>query len=243
MAGFIQVRTMRFLSALPLTLLPLLSCFASAEPVVDSPEPQLKGDQVVQLITDHSLEGWKVPSTRWSIKDGAITGDTMGVKLQTPEWLYTNDSFTDFIFSAEVKLSGGPKANSGIYFRVTPFTFTRGKPGTKYEAPSGYEYDAGLGSRHNGSLGDWYARPKLRIFADQKVMKQIFKAEDWNRMTIRAKGKHIEYWLNGTKIIDYTDNDPKRSKAGPIGIQMHDNLVMKVALRKAVILPLVDDQK
>ena len=233
---------MRFLSALPLTLLPLLSCVVSAEPVVESPEPELKGDKVIQLISDQSLKGWKVPSSRWSIKDGEITGDTMGEALKTPEWLYTKDSFCDFIFSAEVKLSGGPKANSGIYFRVTPFTFTRGKSGS-YEAPSGYEYDAGLASRHNGSLGDWYARPSLRIFADKKVMNKIFQAEDWNRMTIRAKDNRIEYWLNGTKIIDYTDNDPKRSKKGPIGIQMHDNLVMKVELRKAFVLPLTDDQE
>ena len=234
---------MRFLSTLPLTLLPLISCVASAESVIESPEPELKGDQVIQLIADQSLEGWKVPSSRWSIKDGEITGDTMGEALKTPEWLYTNESFSDFIFSAEVKLSGGPKANSGIYFRVTPFTFTRGKPGTSYEAPSGYEYDAGLASRHNGSLGDWYARPSLRIFADKQVMKKIFKAGDWNRMTIRAKGNRIEYWLNGTKIIDYTDTDTKRSKEGSIGLQMHDNLVMKVELRNALILPLVDAQE
>jgi hypothetical protein len=234
---------MRFLSALSLTLLTARSFVASAEPVVESPEPELKGDQVIQLISGQSLTGWKVPSSRWSIKDGVITGDTMGEALQTPEWLYTNDRFSDFIFSAEVKLSSGPKANSGIYFRVTPFTFTRGKPGTRYEAPSGYEYDAGLASRHNGSLGDWYARPSLRIFADRQVMKKIFQAEDWNRMTIRANGNRIEYWLNGTKIIDYTDNDPKRSKAGPIGIQLHDHLVMKVELRNAFILPLVDDQE
>lgn len=229
---------MKFLPALPLTLLPLLSCFASAAPTGASPEPELKGDQVTQLISDQSLKGWKVPSKRWSIEDGVITGDTQGEKLKTPEWLYTEESYSDFIFSAEVKLGGGPKANSGIYFRVTPFTFTRGKPGTRYEAPSGYEFDAGLASRHNGSLGDWYARPKLRIFADQKVMKKIFQAEDWNRMTIRAKDNRVEYWLNGTKIIDYTDDDPKRSKEGPIGFQMHDNLVMTVEIRNASILPL-----
>ena len=69
---------MRFLSALPLTLLPLLSCVVSAEPVVESPEPELKGDKVIQLISDLSLKCWKVPSSRWSIKDGEIIGESMG---------------------------------------------------------------------------------------------------------------------------------------------------------------------
>lgn len=121
---------------------------------------------------------------------------------------------------------------------MKPFTFKRGKPGTSYEAPSGYECDAGFASRHNGSLGDWYARPSLRIFADPKIMKRVFKPEDWNRMTLRSKSNRIEHWMNGTNVIDYTDKDPKRSKEGQIGIQMHDKLVMKVEIKNASILPL-----
>ncbi|MFC7336452.1 DUF1080 domain-containing protein [Haloferula chungangensis] len=233
---------MKTLTTLSCTFLILLSSFVSAESAQDDSEPKLKGDKVITLISDQSLKGWQVPSSRWSIKDGVITGDTKGEKLQTPEWIYTTAKFADFVFSADVRLSGGPRANSGIYFRVKPFTFKRGKPGTRYEAPSGYEFDAGLASRHNGSLGDWYARPSLRISADQKVMEKVFKAQDWNRMTIRAKGNRIEYWMNGTKIIDYTDNDPKRSKEGLIGIQMHDQLEMKVEIRNALLIPLVDDQ-
>lgn len=234
---------MKILLALPITLLTFLSCFASAEPAGEASEPEIKGDKVIQLISDQSLKGWKVPSSRWSIKDGMITGDTMGEKLNTPEWIYTNEKFGDFILSAEVRLIGEPNANSGIYFRVKPFTRKRGKSGDSFEAPSGYEYDATLASRNNGSLGDWYARPSLRINADQKVFKNVFKAEDWNRMTIRANGNRIEYWMNGTKIIDYTDDDPKRSKEGLIGIQMHDNLVMKVEFKNALILPLVDEKE
>lgn len=234
---------MKITSLPPLTLLALLSCLASAEPPAEASEPELKGDKVVPLISAQSLEGWKAPSSRWTIADGVITGDTAGVALTTPEWLYTTDTFSDFIFSAEVRLTGGPKANSGIYFRVKPFTFTRGKSGTSFEAPSGYEYDADSGSRLNGSLGDWYARPSLRIPPDQELMQKTCKAQDWNRMTIRAKDNRIEYWLNGTKIIDYTDEDPKRSKEGLIGFQMHDNLVMKVEIKNALVLPLVDGKK
>lgn len=230
---------MRFLSALSLTFLTVLSCVASAEPAGEASEPELKGEKVISLISDQSFKGWKVPSSRWSIKDGVITGDTAGKKLKIPEWIYTKQTFSDFIFSVEVRLSGKPKSNSGIYFRVKPFTFKRG--GKSYEAPSGYEYDAVPANKNNGSLGNWYARPSLRIHADQKVMKKIFKEGDWNRMTIRAKGKRIEYWMNGTKIMDYTDNDPKGSKEGIIGIQMHDMIVMKVEFKNARVLPLNDD--
>jgi hypothetical protein len=37
----------------------------------------------------------------------------------------------------------------------------------------------------------------------------IRKPNAWNKLRIRAIGAHIEVWLNGTKIVDYTDPDPK----------------------------------
>lgn len=209
-----------------------------AGPSNEAVEPELRGTEVVQLISGDTLDGWTVPSERWSIVDGVIFGDTKGEKLTTPEWLYTKQKFSDFIFTAEVRLSGGSRANSGIYFRVKPFTFKWPKTGSTYEAPSGYEYDAALDEKNNGSLGDWYARPSLRIVPDPEIMKKAFKKENWNRMTIRARGNRLEYWLNGAKIMDYLDHDPKRSHEGLIGLQIHDRLVMKVELRNALILPL-----
>ncbi|MGJ8677843.1 MAG: 3-keto-disaccharide hydrolase [Akkermansiaceae bacterium] len=206
-------------------------------------EPELKGSGVTQLITDGKFTGWKVPSDLWSIDGKIITGDTKGEKLDKPEWIYTEQSFQDFIFSAEIKVSDGPIANSGIYYRVKPFTFTWRKTKISYEAPSGYEYDIDMGTKNNGSLGDWYARPSLRIRTNPDLMKKHFKSGDWNRFTIRAQGNHLEYWLNGVKILDYVDNDPKRSLKGLIGLQMHDKLKMKVQFRNAVVLPLDPDAK
>ncbi|MEN8661552.1 MAG: hypothetical protein ACN4GF_07725 [Lentimonas sp.] len=39
------------------------------------------------------------------------------------------------------------------------------------------------------------------------------------------------------KIIDYVDDYPKGYLEGIIGLQIHDNAVMKVELRNAQILP------
>ncbi|WP_411825601.1 DUF1080 domain-containing protein [Luteolibacter sp. AS25] len=214
-----------------------------ARPANDALEPEIKGKGAIQLISGNTLDGWQVPSDRWSIANGIITGDTNGEELTKPEWLYTRQKFGDFILSAEIRLSGGPKANSGIYFRAVPFTFEWKRTGASYEAPSGYEFDASLEEKINGTLGDWFARPSLRIFPDQKVMKHAFKKEDWNRMTIRANGNRLEYWLNGVKILDYLDNDPERSHEGLIGFQLHDRLVMKMELRNASVIPLTEENQ
>ena len=220
----------------------LTPCLLLGEPANDAVEPQLKSEGFIQLISEDSFAGWTVPSERWTIAGGVITGDTNGEKLETPEWIYTKQKFADFIFSVEIRLSGGPKANSGIYYRANPFTFEWRKTGATYEAPSGYEYDVSVEERINGSLGDWYARPSLRVYSDREVMSNVFKKEDWNRMTIRARGDRLEYWVNGTKIMDYIDQDPKRSLEGLIGFQMHDKLVMKVELRNISVLP-IDKEK
>ena len=50
-------------------------------------------------------------------------------------------------------------------------------------------------------------------------------------MTIRARGNRLEYWINGIKVMDYRDPDPKGSREGVIGFQMHDGSVMKAEYR------------
>lgn len=223
--------------------LALIACYCLIIPSLliaknnsQEPEPAVEGADAIHLIDkEGALDKWSAPSERWSIQQGVITGDTGKVALKTPEWLYTKQRFADFTFTCEVRLTGESKPNSGIYFRVNPFQFKWRKQ--SYEAASGYEFDIAPG-RHNGSLGDWYARPKLRIFADPETINRVYKENDWNRMTIRARGNHLEYWLNGAKIIDYHDKDPKGSREGVIGLQIHDKAIMKVELRDARILPM-----
>jgi hypothetical protein len=141
-----------------------------------------------------------------------------------------------------MKLTGDKARNTGVYFRVNTFLFKEKKRGVSYEAASGYEFDAAFhspGKRNfRGSLGDWYARPSLRVFPDQKIINQVYKSEEWNRLTIRARGNLIEYWLNGIKIMDYQDEDPKASRKGAIGFQIHNGTVMKVEYQNIRVFPL-----
>lgn len=205
-------------------------------------EPPVQGSEVLGLLGGNTLDAWKVPSNHWCLEEGAIVGDTGSQALETPEWIYTKQKFSDFEFTCEMKLTGDKHRNTGVYFRVEPFLFKQKKGNKSYEAASGYEFDAAF---HNpgktnfrGTLGDWYARPKLRVFPDEKIINQVYKEEAWNRLTIRARGKRIEYWLNGIKIIDFLDDDPTASQKGFIGFQIHNGSVMKVAYRNIRVRPL-----
>jgi hypothetical protein len=211
-----------------------LSQVAFSQEVNEATEPSVKGAGVIDLLKGSTLEAWKVPSARWQLKEGSIVGETGSEKLSTPEWIYTKQRFGNFEFTCELRLTGDSRRNTGIYFRVHTFSFRE-----RFEAPSGYEFDAAAtGDKLTGSVGDWYARPSLRISADSSIINQIYNSDNWNRMTIRARGNRLEYWINGIKVMDYRDPDPKGSREGTIGFQMHDGSVMKVEYRNIRVLPL-----
>lgn len=208
----------------------------------EATEPTVKGKGVIELLEGGTLDAWKVPSDRWYVEEESIVGYTGEEKLELPEWLYTKQRFSDFEFTCELKLTGDNRRNTGIYYRVNTFLFKGKQDKKSYEAPSGYEFDAAF---HNptkrnfrGSLGDWYARPSLRILPDQNIINQVYKSEKWNRMTIRARGNRLEYWINGIKVMDFVDPDPKGSREGTIGFQIHDGMVMTVEYRAIRVLPL-----
>ncbi len=219
-----------------------MSQLAFSQDANEATEPTVKDPGAIDLLEGGTLDAWKVPSAHWHLEEESIVGQTGAEKLEIPEWLYTRQRFSDFVFTCELKLTGDNHRNTGIYYRVNTILFEDSQGKKSFEAPSGYEFDASFpnptGNSFWGSLGDWYTRKSLRIFADQTIINQAYKPENWNRMTIRARGNRLEYWINGIKVIDYQDHDPKASREGIIGLQIHNGSVMKIEYRNIHVLPL-----
>lgn len=214
----------------------IIPCVSLSQEANEAAEPTVRGTGVIDLLAGGKIDAWKVPSAHWRLEGESIVGETGTTKLTTPEWIYTKQRFSNFEFTCELKLTGDHHRNTGIYFRVNTISF-RGR----FEAPSGYEFDAAAtGDKLTGSVGDWYVRPQLRISADSAIINQIYNSDNWNRMTLRARGNRLEYWINGTKVMDYQDPDPKGSREGVIGFQMHDGTVMKVECRNIRVLALIN---
>lgn len=164
-----------------------------------------------QLLWDgKTKDGWRSPKTQefptsgWTIKDGILsTVESSGHEAAGGGDIITRGRYSDFELSVDFRIT--PGANSGIKIFVQPGLDAIGKKDGTGSA-IGLECqilddklhpDAKLGhngDRTIGSLYDLMAAP-----ADKKVM----PVGEWNTARILSKGKHVEFWLNGVKTVEF----------------------------------------
>ncbi len=57
---------------------------------------------------------------------------------------------------------------------------------------------------------------------------------EWNTMKIRVDGDHLTSWLNGTEMVNFSDEKIGEGEGG-IALQIHDGGGIKVKWRNIVI--------
>jgi len=87
---------------------------AYAQNTNEAMEPAVNGHQAIDLLKGGTLDAWKIPSNNWYLEKGSIIGETGETELETPEWLYTRQRFSDFGFTCDLKLTGDNHRNTGI---------------------------------------------------------------------------------------------------------------------------------
>jgi hypothetical protein len=234
---FAMEKTMfRFLTLLVLVSL-VSSAFAADVPAVAPPE---SGNMRV-LFNGKDLSGWDGDPRLWSVKNGALHGETTAENpAQGNTFLIWKDGVTkDF----ELRLAFRCNAanNSGIQYRSKHITegtlrnkwVVRGyqheiRNQDKLPSVAGFIYDEG-GKRGRmclvGEKAVWGEDGKKQVietFFDQDQYQKLFKLDNWNEVVIVAKGPHIQHYLNNRLILDCTDNDPKLAlREGILALQLH----------------------
>ena len=61
--------------------------------------------------------------------------------------------------------------------------------------------------------------------------KKLFKLDGWNEVVIIAKGNHIQHYMNGRLILDFTDRHPKALTSGVLAFQLHAGKPMWVEFK------------
>jgi hypothetical protein len=169
----------------------------------------------VSLFDGKTFDGWEGDTAKtWRIQDGAFVGGTLDAKVPHNEFLASKKSYANFDLKLKFKLLGTEGfVNGGVQFR-------------SQRIPDSFEmigYQADLGDGYYGSLYDESRRKKTLVPTDKEAMNKILKKDDWNDYRIRAEGRHIQIWINGTQTVDYTEPDESIEQKGIFGLQVHGN--------------------
>lgn len=189
---------------------------------------------MVPLFDGKSLDGWEVKSgtATYRVEDATIVGTTVEGSPNT--FLCTKKTYGDFVLEFEVKCD--PDLNSGVQFRSEAYDkdteiAIEGKP-RKFPAGRVFGYQVEIAS--NGSAGRVYDEARRgRWLETGKAPKDetkeeaekataagraAFKIDGWNQYRVIAQGDHIQTFINGTKIADFTDS---MTASGFLGLQVH----------------------
>jgi hypothetical protein len=192
------------------------------------------------LLNGKNLDGWEIIGDgQWTaMADGTLLGQRTGDYrkmfapggplptqpqfkgwVDTQSWLYTTrNDFGEFDLHLEywTKTTG----NSGVSIRdvsrakaaiMTPPDYTH--------TPSKIGYEIQINNRFPDP------HPSGSIYGFVDAPKDAQHDDDWNSMDISSRNDKITVKLNGRVVAEHP-GDPKRSKVGPIGLQLHDQFAI-----------------
>lgn len=175
--------------------------------------------QKKKLFNGENLDGWSIYGTeKWYVEDGLLVCESGPDKAYG--YLGTNDHFKNFELTLEFKQEAN--GNSGVFIRSTV-------DGTKVR---GWQVEVAPPGHNTGGVYESYGRGWL-IKPDPEKDKAL-KMGEWNKMKIRVNGDQLTSWLNGTEMVDITDEKIGQGE-GSVALQIHDGGGIKVKWRKIKI--------
>ena len=166
------------------------------------------------------MEGWEGLSQYWSVKDGAIVGNTHPDGLKFNTFLCSKKTYKDFELTFKVKLTGKDwPGNSGVQIRSEVFD-------REHLAVKGPQCDMA-----EGFWGSLYGEGKGMMKAAPKdvVAKAVTKKGEFINYYIKCVGKHVTIKLNGETTVD--DDFAKMPDEGIIAWQLHGGKSMEVIFK------------
>jgi len=190
------------------------------------------------MFNEKDLTGGNGNPKLWSVRDGAITGQTTAENPASGNTflIWTNGTPGDFELRCSFKLVPGDAqgfANSGVQYRSRVFDPANWVVG-------GYQADIEAGTNYTGILYEERLRGIMALRGEKvvwtaddkkKVVGSVGRAADieaslhkgdWNQYVIIARGNHLQEFVNGKQTVDVTDEcEAKRALSGIIALQLH----------------------
>ncbi len=211
-------------------------------------EPDVDG--FVSIFDGKTLEGWDGNPNLWSVKDGAIHGETTKEKPTRGNTfcIWRGGTLEDFELLITFRINSG---NSGIQYRsldlgkwvVSGYQAEvcnqKGKVGFLYHE-KGRGYLCRVGQKVE--VDKEGKKAVVGTMGDARKLTDTYQNADWNAYRIVAKGNRLQHFLNGVQTVDIVDNqldDPKAKtpnrKAGRLkgilALQIHAGAPMWVEFK------------
>lgn len=167
-----------------------------------------------KIFNGKNLKGWHISRTNphgttpdWKVEKGILTG------AQNPPGsggiLLTDKKYRNFEVHLELKPDWG--CDGGLFLR---------------SSEKGEAYQVMLDYLEKGSVGGIYGEALEGVKPAAAPYAKYWKKGDWNQMRVRIEGDtpHIQVWLNGEKITDWTDTANHAAGGatdGMIAVQVH----------------------
>jgi hypothetical protein len=152
------------------------------------------------LFDGKTTDGWrgykmdKMPPG-WKVIDGLlvrVAGGAGGKGAGGGDDIITVDQYTDFELMVEWRVVDRA-GNAGILFRVSEDATTSWHTAPEMQVLDNAAYPGRDVRQLAGACYDLYAPAK-----------DVSRPRgEWNAAKIVAKGKHVEHWLNGQKLLEY----------------------------------------
>ncbi|SDE30913.1 3-keto-disaccharide hydrolase [Niabella drilacis] len=131
-------------------------------------------------------KGWQVAGGLLSTKSGGGGGD-----------IVTENEYSAFILTLDFNIE--KTCNSGIKYFYTKYA-TGGQLGLEFQVLD--DADAEDNKKENHLCGSLYD-----VLAPHKGTKRINPPGRWNTIKIISRGKDVEHWLNGKRVLKFTRGD------------------------------------
>ncbi|MFQ3168548.1 MAG: hypothetical protein ACI8QI_001097 [Limisphaerales bacterium] len=198
-----------------------------------------------KIFDGKTLKGWNGNPKFWSVKDGAITGQTTKENpTKGNTFIIWEGKTGNFDLRLDYKIIGG---NSGIQYR----SFKADGPDEWRIGGYQADFEAGdtfsgicYGERFRGILSLRGKKTTLTVGDDGKLKKAVeefakdadigkaIKKEDWNRYRIVARNFNFTHYINGVKTTQLIDHDKKARRAdGLLALQLHAGPPMTVQFK------------
>lgn len=160
----------------------------------------------VKIFNGKDLTGWKIYGTeKWYTDKGCLICESGPDKKYG--YLATEKFYKNFDLTCQFLQE--TNGNSGIFFRSTI-------TGTKI---AGWQCEVAPKGHDSGGIYESYGRGWLVQIPEEK--ENILKFGEWNTMRVKVVGDHVQTWLNGQAMTDFSDAKIGAAN-GSIALQIHD---------------------